>query len=115
MLVDSHCHLDFPDFAPELDAVVARAEAAGIGHMVTISTRVRRHAQVLAIAERFANVTCSVGTHPHHAHEELDITAADLIARAAHPKVVAIGEAGLDYPFDYSPGGAQEGRVPAPI
>ncbi len=108
MLVDSHCHLDFPDFAPELEAVVARAEAAGVGHMVTISTRVRRHAQVLAIAERFPNVTCSVGTHPHHAHEELDITAGDLISRAEHPKVVAIGEAGLDYHYDNSPRDAQE-------
>jgi TatD DNase family protein len=108
MLVDSHCHLDFPDFAPELDAVVARAGAAGIGHMVTISTRVRRHAQVLAIAERFPNVTCSVGTHPHHAHEELDVTAADLIERAQHPKIVAIGEAGLDYHYDNSPRAAQE-------
>jgi len=108
MLVDSHCHLDFPDFAPELEAVVARAEAAGVGHMVTISTRVRRHAQVLAIAERFPNVTCSVGTHPHHAHEELDITAGDLISRAEHPKVVAIGEAGLDYHYDNSPRAAQE-------
>src|SRR5436305_8916809 len=107
MLVDSHCHLDFPDFASELDAVVARAEAAGVGHMVMISTRVRRHAQVLAIAERFPNVTCSVGTHPHHAHEELDITAEDLIARAEHPKVVAIGEAGLDYHYDISPRDAQ--------
>ena len=83
MLVDSHCHLDFPDFAAELDAIVARAEAAGVGRMVTISTRVRQHAQVLAIAERFPNVTCSVGTHPHHAHEELDITADELIARAS--------------------------------
>ncbi len=108
MLVDSHCHLDFPDFAPELEAVVARAEAAGVGHMVTISTRVRRHAQVLAIAERFPNVTCSVGTHPHHAHEELDITAEDLVARTEHPKVVAIGEAGLDYHYDNSPRDAQE-------
>jgi TatD DNase family protein len=108
MLVDSHCHLDFPDFALELEAVVARAEAAGVGHMVTISTRVRRHAQVLAIAERFPNVTCSVGTHPHHAHEELDITAGDLISRAEHPKVVAIGEAGLDYHYDNSPRDAQE-------
>jgi len=108
MLVDSHCHLDFPDFALELEAVVARAEAAGVGHMVTISTRVRRHAQVLAIAERFPNVTCSVGTHPHHAHEELDITAEDLVARAEHPKVVAIGEAGLDYHYDNSPRDAQE-------
>jgi TatD DNase family protein len=108
MLVDSHCHLDFPDFAPELDAVVARAQAAGVGRIVTISTRVRRHAQVLAIAERFPDVTCSVGTHPHHAHEELDIGADELVARAQHPKVVAVGEAGLDYHYDFSPRDAQE-------
>jgi len=108
MLVDSHCHLDFPDFAPELDAVVARAQAAGVGHMVTICTRVRRHAQVLAVAERFPNITCSVGTHPHHAHEELDVTVEDLIASTRHPKVVALGEAGLDYHYDNSPRDAQE-------
>jgi len=107
MLVDSHCHLDFPDFAPELDAVVARASAAGVGHMVTICTRVRRHAQVLAVAEGFPNITCSVGTHPHHAHEELDITVEDLIAHTRHPKVVALGEAGLDYHYDNSPRDAQ--------
>jgi len=76
--------------------------------MVTISTRVRRHAQVLALAERFTTVTCSVGTHPHHAHEELDITSDDLIARTEHPKVVALGEAGLDYHYDNSPRDAQE-------
>jgi TatD DNase family protein len=108
MLIDSHCHLDFPDFGTELDAVVARARAAGIARMVTISTRVRRHAQVLAIAERFADVFCSVGTHPHYAHEELDITAVELVARTRHPKVVAIGEAGLDYHYDNSPRAAQE-------
>jgi TatD DNase family protein len=107
MLVDSHCHLDFPDFASELDAVVARAEGARVGRIVTISTRVRRHADVLAIAERFPNVYCSVGTHPHNAHEELDVTAAELVQRARHPKVVAIGEAGLDYHYDYSPRDAQ--------
>ncbi|MEA2951689.1 MAG: TatD DNase family protein [Alphaproteobacteria bacterium] len=108
MLVDSHCHLDFPDFATELEAVVARAEAVGIARIVTISTRVRRHAEVLAIAERFADVYCSVGTHPHNAHEELDIGADELAERARHPKVVAIGEAGLDYHYDYSPRAAQE-------
>jgi TatD DNase family protein len=108
MLVDSHCHLDFPDFAQELDAVVARALVAGLGRVVTISTRVRRHAEVLGIAERFPFVYCSVGTHPHNAHEELDITAADLVRIAQHPKVVAIGEAGLDYHYDYSPRDAQE-------
>ena len=108
MLVDSHCHLDFPDFADELEAVVARAEAAGVDRIVTISTRVRKHPDVLAIAERFPNVYCSVGTHPHNAHEELDITADDLVARARHSKVVAIGEAGLDYHYEYSPRDAQE-------
>ncbi len=76
MLVDSHCHLDFPDFAAELDAVVERARAAGIGRMVTISTRVKKFPQVLAVAEKFPDIFCSVGTHPHNAHEELDIDAA---------------------------------------
>ncbi len=108
MLVDSHCHLDFPDFADELDAVVARARAAGVVRIVTISTRVARHAQVLAIAERYDDVYCSIGTHPHNAKEEPDITAADLVARAQHPKIVAIGEAGLDYHYDHSPRAAQE-------
>jgi TatD DNase family protein len=108
MLVDSHCHLDFPDFSNELDDVVARARAAGIARMVTISTRVHRFAGVLAIAERFADVYCSVGTHPHYAHEELEITAADLVAHTRHPKVVALGEAGLDYHYDNSPRDAQE-------
>ena len=108
MLVDSHCHLDFSDFAAELDAVVARARAAGIGRMVTISTRVKKHAQVLAVAERFADVFCSVGTHPHNAQEELDIGTAELVALTRHPKVVALGEAGLDYHYDNSPRAAQE-------
>jgi TatD DNase family protein len=108
MLVDSHCHLDFPDFADELDAVMARARAADIGRMVTISTRIAKHAGLLAIAERFPEVFCSVGTHPHNAHEELDIGTAELVARTRHPKVVAIGEAGLDYHYDYSPRDAQE-------
>lgn len=108
MLVDSHCHLDFPDLAADLDGVVSRARTAGISRMVTISTRVRRLPELLAIAERFGDVFCSVGTHPHHAHEELNITAADLVAKCAHPKVVAIGEAGLDYFYDKSPRDAQE-------
>jgi TatD DNase family protein len=107
VIVDSHCHLDFPDFAAELDEVVARARAAGVERMMTISTRVARHAGILAIAERFADVYCSVGTHPHYAHEELDVTADDLARRAAHPRVVAIGEVGLDYFYDNSPRDAQ--------
>ena len=107
-LVDSHCHLDFPDFKDDLDGVVGRAQAAGVSRFVTISTRVRRQADLIAIAERFPDVYCSVGTHPHHAHEELDITTADLAAHGGHPKVVAIGEAGLDYHYDNSPRDAQE-------
>ena len=108
MLVDSHCHLDFPDFQGELDSIVSRARDAGLIRMVTISTRVRRHGDVLAVAERFPDVFCSVGTHPHHAHEELDLSPADLAARTQHSKVVAIGEAGLDYHYDNSPRDAQE-------
>ncbi|WP_425993905.1 TatD family hydrolase [Afipia sp. DC4300-2b1] len=96
MLVDSHCHLDFPDFADDLDAIVARAEAAGVGRIVTISTRVRKINGLLEIAARFPNVYCSVGTHPHNADEEDGITADELIALTKHPKVVALGEAGLD-------------------
>lgn len=96
MLVDSHCHLDFPDFAEDLDAIVARAEAAGVGRIVTISTRVRKINGLLEIAARFPNVYCSVGTHPHNADEEDGITSDELIALTKHPKVVALGEAGLD-------------------
>jgi TatD DNase family protein len=107
MLIDSHCHLDFPDFAAELDAVVARARAAGIARLVTICTRVRKFPQVLAVAEKFPEIFCSVGTHPHNAHEELDIDAKALIALTKNPKVVAIGEAGLDYHYDKSPRDAQ--------
>jgi TatD DNase family protein len=108
MLVDSHCHLDFPDFATDLDGVVGRARAAGIERMVTISTRVKRFNDLLAIAERFPDVYCSVGTHPHNAHEELDVTTADLVAHTRSAKVVALGEAGLDYHYDNSPRDAQE-------
>jgi TatD DNase family protein len=107
MLVDSHCHLDFPDFADELDGIVSRAEAAGIRRMVTISTRVREQAKLLAIAERFPNVYCSVGTHPHHADEEDGISIDELIALTQHPKVVALGEAGLDYFYEHGSHEAQ--------
>jgi TatD DNase family protein len=108
MLVDSHCHLDFEDFSGDLDSLVARALQAGIGRMVSISTRVKRRAGLLAIAERFPEVYCSIGTHPHHAHEELDVGIAELVELTRHPKTVAIGEAGLDYHYDLSPREAQE-------
>jgi TatD DNase family protein len=103
MLIDSHCHLDFPDFAAERDAIVARAVAAGVGRMITICTHVAKFAQVAAIAEAYPNVWCTVGTHPHNAHLEPDTTVATLVELAKHPRCVGIGEAGLDYHYDRSP------------
>jgi TatD DNase family protein len=107
MLIDSHCHLDFDALAADLDGVLARAAAAGVGGMVTISTRVREFDRLTAIAVAHDNLWCSVGTHPHNAHEELDISVDELVRLAAHPKCVAIGEAGLDYHYDSSPRAAQ--------
>jgi TatD DNase family protein len=103
IVVDSHCHLDFPDFDDDRDQVVERAKAAGVETMVTISTRVKRFSRIEALTQRYDRVFSSVGTHPHNAAEEPDVTTADLVAIAAGPKVVAIGEAGLDYHYDTAP------------
>ncbi|MDL2407381.1 TatD family hydrolase [Rhizobium calliandrae] len=101
MLIDTHCHLDFADFAEERDAIVARAHEVGVKQMVTISTRVRKLDGLLAITEQYPSVFCSVGTHPNNADEELDIQTEDLVRLAKqHEKIVAIGEAGLDYFYD---------------
>ncbi|WP_332714409.1 TatD family hydrolase [Pelagibacterium mangrovi] len=107
MLVDSHCHLDFDVLADDIDGVLARARENGVGRMVTISTRIRRFDKLLAIAEAHDDVFCSIGTHPHNAHEELDISVDEIVALAQHPKCIAIGEAGLDYHYDSSPRDAQ--------
>ena len=107
MLIDSHCHLDFEALSADLDGVMARAAAAGVTGMVTISTRVENFSTYAELAERYENVWCSVGTHPHNAHEELHIEADDLVRLSAHPRCVAIGEAGLDYFYDNSPRDAQ--------
>ncbi|MEM6383564.1 MAG: TatD family hydrolase [Pseudomonadota bacterium] len=107
MLVDSHCHLDFPDFDGELDDVLTRAREREVGHCVTICTKVRNFDQIRVVAESSDMLSCSVGTHPHNADQELDVTATDLIQLAEHPKVVAIGEAGLDYHYDNAPRSAQ--------
>jgi TatD DNase family protein len=102
-VVDSHCHLDFPGLSEDLAQVIARADKAGVRLMLSIGTRVRKFHQILAIAERHAHVFCTVGTHPHNAAEEPDVTADELVRLARHPKVVGIGEAGLDYHYDHSP------------
>ncbi len=106
-LVDSHCHLDFTDFSGELDELIDRALAAGVGHILTICTRVTNFEAVLALAERFDNVFCTVGVHPHEAGREPEVTTERLISLARHPKVVGFGETGLDYHYEFSPKEAQ--------
>lgn len=108
VLTDTHCHLDFPDFAEELDAVVARAADAGVRRIITISTEVGQGDAYRALSERFAHVWHSIGTHPNHAAKEPDVTLAQVLEAAKHPKCVAIGEAGLDYHYDYAPRDLQE-------
>ena len=103
MLVDSHCHLDFPKLSERLPDVLAAAKAAGVGRMVTISTHVALAERYRALAEAHDAVFCTVGTHPHNAAEEPDVPAAEIVALARHPRCVAIGEAGLDYHYDNSP------------
>ena len=102
-LIDSHCHLDFPDFTGQVPEVLARAEANGVAHLVTICTRVSEFEKVLAIAESDPRISCSVGIHPHEAADEPTVDAERLVELAKHPKVVGIGEAGLDYFYDKSP------------
>jgi TatD DNase family protein len=109
MLIDSHCHLDFPDFDADRAEVIARARRAGVGAMLTICTHLSRFAPVLALAEQHAEVACTVGVHPHNAGEELAAAPEDrLVALAAHPRVLAFGETGLDFFYDHSPRAAQE-------
>ena len=103
MLIDTHCHLDFPDFAPEQAEIVARAEARGVGRMITISTHLSRINRVKSVSENFENVYFTVGTHPHHSHEEDEPTVDQLVALSDHPKCVGLGEAGLDYHYDKAP------------
>ena len=107
-LVDSHCHLDFPDFAEERGAVIERARAAGVGTMLTICTKIAEFDRIRAIAESDPDIWCTVGTHPHEAQGEPGTRAAHLVDLARHPKVVAIGECGLDFYYDESPRDIQE-------
>jgi len=108
MLVDSHCHLEFEVFEADFDGVLARAAAAGVDTMVTICTRLSEFDRIRAIAEAHPNIWCSLGVHPHEAAEE-GVDAPDrLVAMSAHPRVVGIGETGLDYYYEHSPREAQQ-------
>lgn len=102
MLIDTHCHLDFEDFSQNLDDVIQRALDANVKRMITISTHVHKLDRLLEITQTYDQVFCSVGTHPNYAHEEQNITAEELIQLSKNPKVVAFGEVGLDYHYDYS-------------
>lgn len=108
LLVDSHCHLDFVDFDADREDLIDRANAAGIGLMVSICTQVSKRDRILEIAERFPCVYASIGTHPLNAADEAEVPTEDLVRLSSHPKVVAIGEAGLDYHYDRAPHDLQE-------
>ena len=102
MLIDSHCHLEYKGLVEDQAGVLARARAAGVGGFLSISTRQREWDQVIATAERESDVWASVGIHPHEADGHADLGEAALLAATAHPKVIAIGETGLDYYYDHS-------------
>lgn len=102
MLIDSHCHLEYKGLVEDQQGVLARARAAGIGGFLSISTRQREWAQVITTAEREADVWASVGIHPHEADTHSDMGEGALLEAATHPKVIAIGETGLDYHYDHS-------------
>jgi len=106
MLVDSHCHLDYEDFAAEgVAEIVNRAKSAGIGHFLTICTEISKFPQVLKIAESSPIINCTVGTHPHHAADagEINVKREEIVAFTKNPKVAGIGETGLDYYYKHSP------------
>jgi TatD DNase family protein len=115
VLVDSHCHLDFDTFDADRAAVLARARAAGVGTMLTICTHLSKFEQVRALAESNPEIWCSVGVHPHEAAGEGVDAPAALVERAAHPKVIGIGESGLDFYYDHSPREAQRTNFRAHI
>ncbi len=108
MLVDSHCHLDFPDFAAEREAVVGRARTAGVATLLTINTRLDEFPTVRAIAETDPDIWCSLGVHPHEAKDYASLSAGELAQLAAHSKVIGLGETGLDYHYDLSPRDVQQ-------
>ncbi len=115
MFVDSHCHLDFKDFDADRDDVLARARAAKVAMMVTISTKITEAAQIIALAEAHEELACTIGIHPHEAGAQPETSPAQLVELARHPKVIGIGETGLDYYYEHSPREAQQRNFRAHI
>lgn len=108
MLIDSHCHLDFPEFVEDRDDVIRRAREVGVRLMLTISTKITEADKIISLAEAYEDLVCSIGIHPHEAGSEPETSADELARIAAHPKVVGIGETGLDYYYEHSPREAQK-------
>lgn len=108
MLIDSHCHLEYKGLVEDQDGVLTRARSAGVGGFLSISTRQREWAQVIATAEREGDVWASVGIHPHEADAHADLGQSALLEAADHPRVIAIGETGLDYYYDRSDRAVQQ-------
>ena len=115
MFVDSHCHLDFKDFDADRQEVLARARAAKVAMMLTISTKITEAAEIIALAEAHDELACSIGIHPHEAGAQPQTSAAQLVELARHPKVIGIGETGLDYYYEHSPREAQQKNFRAHI
>lgn len=115
MFVDSHCHLDFKDFDADRQEVLARARAAKVAMMLTISTKITEAAEIIALAEAHDELACSIGIHPHEAGAQPQTSAAQLVQLARHPKVIGIGETGLDYYYEHSPREAQQKNFRAHI
>ena len=115
MLIDSHCHLDFPDFIEDRDDVIRRAREVGVRLMLTISTKITEADKIISLAEAYDDIVCSIGIHPHEAGREPETTAEELARIASHPKVVGIGETGLDYYYEHSPREAQQRNFRAHI
>lgn len=103
LVIDTHCHLDFPDFSSELEQIIKRAEEAGVTRQITISTFISKMENLLSLTERFPHLYCSVGTHPANAAQEQGVSWQDIEAYTHNDKVVAIGECGLDYYYDQAP------------
>lgn len=116
MLVDSHCHLSFPDYREDLSQVMARAATAGVGYMLTISTKLSEFPNVLRVAEAHGNVWCTAGVHPHEAEKEGGEASIErLVELTRHPKAIGIGETGLDYYYAHSPKALQQASFRAHI
>ena len=115
MFVDSHCHLDFKDFDADRAEVLARARTAKVAMMVTISTKITEAAQIIALAEAHDELACTIGIHPHEAGNQPETSAAQLVELSRHPKVIGIGETGLDYYYEHSPRAAQQRNFRAHI